>query len=213
MSMRSQVYEWDSTNYGTGVALPAAGRSVSIFVGGFGNNITKPAETTATEFVVIEDIAVTPSTSSATEQLVPPSLKYRGLLIATTGTGVAGPRAYVQVRINTTDYFLDPDNVPNDGIPGTASPYPRSVDFQPSFNLYPDVYVLPGQVWDILVTYYLASGVGDGAGTASSGDFRCFTKYTLYDGPDALIANKLLEMGISINPGNVDWYKRSLLSA
>jgi len=117
------------------------------------------------------------------------------------------------VRINTTDYFLDPDNVPNDGIPGTGSPYPRSVNFQPSFNLYPDVYVLPGQVWDILTTYYTASGVGDGDGLVDSGDYRAFTKYTLYDGPDALIANKLLEMGISINPGNVDWYKRSLLSA
>ena len=89
MSMRSQVYEWDSANYGTGVALPAAGRSVSIFVGGFGNNITKPAETTATEFVVIEDIAVTPSTSSAAAA----GGSYRGLLIATAGTGVAGPRA------------------------------------------------------------------------------------------------------------------------
>jgi hypothetical protein len=210
MSMRSQVYEWDAANYSAAAtALPASGRSVSIFVGGFGNNITKPAETTATEFVVIEDIAVTPSTSSAAAA----GGSYRGLLIAAAGTGVAGPRAYVQVRINTTDYFLDPDNVPNDGIPGTASPYPRSVDFQPSFNLYPDVYVLPGQVWDILVTYYLASGVGNGAGTATSGNYRCFTKYTLYDGPDALIANKLLEMGISINPGNVDWYKRSLLSA
>ena len=48
---------------------------------------------------------------------------------------------------------------------------------------------------------------------AAAGELRCFVKYTLYDGPDALIANKLLEMGISINPGNVDWYKRSLLSA
>ncbi len=38
-----------------------AGRSVSIFIGGFGNNITKPAETTATEFVVIEDVACTPT--------------------------------------------------------------------------------------------------------------------------------------------------------
>ena len=64
MSMRSQVYEWDSADYGTGATLPAPGRSVSIFVGGFGNNITKPAETTATEFVVIEDIAITPSASS-----------------------------------------------------------------------------------------------------------------------------------------------------
>ena len=40
-----------------------------------------------------------------------------------------------------------------------------------------------------------------------------FMKYTLYDGPDALIANKLLEMGISINPGNVDWYKRTLIQS
>ena len=36
-------------------------------------------------------------------------------------------------------------------------------------------------------------------------------KYTLYDGPDALIANKLLELGVTINPNNVDWYKRSLI--
>ena len=49
--------------------------------------------------------------------------------------------------------------------------------------------------------------------TAVYGELQCFVKYTLYDGPDALIANKLLEMGISINPGNVDWYKRSLLQA
>ena len=37
------------------------GNSVSIFIGGFGNNITKPAETTATQFVVIEDVAVSPT--------------------------------------------------------------------------------------------------------------------------------------------------------
>ena len=42
---------------------------------------------------------------------------------------------------------------------------------------------------------------------------QCFVKYTLYDGPDALIANKLLEMGISVNPGNVDWYKRTLIQS
>jgi spermidine/putrescine-binding protein len=38
-----------------------------------------------------------------------------------------------------------------------------------------------------------------------------FCKYTLYDGPDALIANKLLELGVTINPNNVDWYKRTLI--
>jgi hypothetical protein len=89
------------------------------------------------------------------------------------------------------------------------------LDFQPSFNLYPDVYVLPGQVWDVRYTAYaLGANWGKTAATiANGGDHNAFVKYTLYDGPDALIANKLLEMGISINPGNVDWYKRSLLSA
>jgi len=215
--MRSQVYAWNGNAFlaaGVASANPwVAGNSgvqTSIFIGGFGNNITKPAETTATEFVVIEDIACTPSQFATATSTGAVASSYRGQLAGfTPANGVLGPRAYVQVRINTTDYFLDPDNVANDGIPGTASPYPRSLDFQPSFNLYPDVYVLPGQVWDVLYVAYNA----DSWGAANGSDQYAFTKYTLYDGPDALIANKLLEMGISINPGNVDWYKRSLLSA
>ena len=179
MAMRSQIYQFTQTTAAT-MTSPT-----SIFVGGTGNNITKPAETTATQFVVIEQVASTPHTP-----------------ITTTSTGLG---CYAQVRINTTDYFLDPDNRPNDGVPGTASPYPRSVQFQPSFNLYPDVYVLPGQVWDILVVQR-----GRNSGSAV---LEAFTKYTLYDGPDALIANKLLELGISVSPANVDWYKRSLISA
>jgi len=285
MSMRSQVYAWNGANNNTTLANNAAtaygtfnnlsGTQISIFIGGFGNNITKPAETTATEFVVIEDIACTPSLNAnagvATNNIAgitaaTPNPNAVGNAAAQLNTGqlatwqltnnlaaaaaytgcsagVFGPRMYVQVRINTTDYFLNPDNVTNSGIPGTASPYPRSLDFQPSFNLYPDVYVLPGQVWDVRVTSFArdsatAGSIGAGgatvavaytgdwgkiaAGTATIGpgsglmngiDFNAFCKYTLYDGPDALIANKLLEMGISINPGNVDWYKRSLLSA
>ena len=200
MSMRSQVYEWTGSRTdggGTALAAAQAGKRISVFIGGYGNNITKPAETTATQFVVIEDIAVSPSAFNAANSVA----AYRG---QTTFNGISGPRAYVQVRINTTDYFLDPDNVGNDGIPGAASPYPRSINFQPCFNLYPDVYVLPGQVFDVLVTFFQGKAYAVMA---------CFTKYTLYDGPDALIANKLLEMGISINPGNVDWYKRTLIQS
>jgi len=206
--MRSQIYEWDSTGMTVSTTV---GKRTSVFVGGVGNNITKPAETTATEFVVIEDIATTPSLF--TWAGITDDTTIRGLLQdGTAGVmGVAGPRSYVQVRINTTDYFLDPDNIPNDGIPGTASPYPRSINFQPAFNLYPDVYVLPGQVWDALVTFYNQGAFA--SNTSLAGELMAFVKYTLYDGPDALIANKLLEMGISINPGNVDWYKRSLLQA
>ena len=207
MAMRSQVYEWDAGR-NTAVSATAEGSALSIFIGGRGNNITKPAETTATQFIVIEDIGVTPT---AYHGATGSSGTYRGLR-HDTGAECSGPRAYVQVVINTTSYFLDPDNVGNDGIPGTAAPYPRSVFFQPSFNLYPDVYVLPGQTWDVQVSFYASEGFVASTASAAAGELMAFVKYTLYDGPDALIANKLLEMGVSVNPGNVDWYKRTLIS-
>ena len=211
MSMRSQVYEW--ANLAPGGAGSTLSRSLAdqpvpapanvatdIFIGGIGNNITKPAETTATQFIVIEDISCTPWVAGA-----------------------------VQVRINTTDYFQNPDVTQMNGVPGLASPYPRGCPsnltlnaanpaFTPdnllkSFDLYPDVYVLPGQVFQILYTTSTSSSgaVGTAPTTANSATVMCFVKYTLYDGPDALIANKLLELGVTINPNNVDWYKRSLI--
>ena len=183
MAMRSQLYEWTANN------TFAPDVQSSIFVGGTGNNITIPAETTATQFVVIEQVAATGSNPNT----------------YATSAAQGGTHLFAQIRINTTDYFLDPDNKPNDGIPGTASPYPRTLTLQPSFALYPDVYVLPGQVFDILcVQRGLAVAVTNAV-------IQCFVKYTLYDGPDALIANKLLELGISVSPANVDWYKRSLI--
>ena len=170
------------------VALPTL-REIDLFIGGYGNNITKPAETTATQFVVIEDISTSPWLNGN-----------------------------VQIRINTTDYFQNPDVTNMFGIPGMASPYPRGAastlegtdQLLKSFDLYPDVYVLPGQTWQILYT------TRDGAtayvdGTSTAQVVSAFVKYTLYDGPDALIANKLLELGVTINPNNVDWYKRSLI--
>jgi hypothetical protein len=195
MSMRSQVYEWanlapsgstSSMRRGTNdiPVYVGANREYDVFIGGIGNNITKPAETTATQFIVIEDIASTPYLGGA-----------------------------VQIRINTTDYFQNPDVTDQAGIPGLASPYPRGSattvagtaagdNLLKSFDLYPDVYVLPGQVFDVLVTFF---------NSAAFAEMKCSTKYTLYDGPDALIANKLLELGVTINPNNVDWYKRTLI--
>jgi hypothetical protein len=196
--MRSQVYEWanlapsgstSSLRRSTDdqpVAV-TANREYDVFIGGIGNNITKPAETTATQFIVIEDIASTPYLGGA-----------------------------VQIRINTTDYFQNPDVTDQAGIPGLASPYPRGSastnggtlagdNLLKSFDLYPDVYVLPGQVFQILFSLRTATTAADTEVVA------CFVKYTLYDGPDALIANKLLELGVTINPNNVDWYKRTLI--
>ena len=201
MSMRSQVYEWSnlaptgqtSSLRRTVDAVPVdvpTNREYDIFIGGIGNNITKPAETTATQFIVIEDIACSAYLGGA-----------------------------LQVRINTTDYFQNPDVTDQAGVPGLASPYPRGssnvagaddlVSFTQllkSFDLYPDIYVLPGQVFQIL--YSLQTDNSSGIATTV---VAAFVKYTLYDGPDALIANKLLELGVTINPNNVDWYKRTLI--
>ena len=105
MSMRSQVYEWSNlappgqtsslrrTTTDVPVTVPAD-QEIDIFIGGYGNNITKPAETTATQFIVIEDIACSPWLGGS-----------------------------VQIRINTTDYFQNPDVTRQSGIPGLASPY------------------------------------------------------------------------------------------
>jgi len=194
--MNGVTYKQVVTNYDAHqpMHLSHSPQTVSMtFTGGVGNNITKPAETTATQFIVIEDIAASPVIGSA-----------------------------VQIRINTTDYFQNPDVTDMLGIPGLASPYPRgspsSVDttvvgatsagsenILKSFDLYPDVYVLPGQTFQILYTSR------DGTTATTTEIVSCFLKYTLYDGPDALIANKLLELGVTINPNNVDWYKRSLI--
>ena len=200
MAMRSQVYEWE---FGAQTTANYIGKKTSIFIGGAGNNITKPAETSATQFVVIEDIGVTPTDYHSASSIT----SSRGL-VQVSGNEISGPVAYLQVTINTTDYFLDPDGVGNDGVPGTAAPYPKTSFHQGNFNLYPDIYVLPGQTWDLGVTFYNDGGVSS---SIAKGELQAFVKYTLYDGPDALIANKLLEMGVSVNPGNVDWYKRSLL--
>lgn len=201
MSMRSQVYEWSNlapsgqssslrrTIDAVAVDVPV-NREYDIFIGGIGNNITKPAETTATQFIVIEDIACSAYLGGA-----------------------------LQVRINTTDYFQNPDVTDQAGVPGLASPYPRgssdkavadaltdSVQLLKSFDLYPDVYVLPGQVFQILYSLQTSN-----TSTSATTVVAAFVKYTLYDGPDALIANKLLELGVTINPNNVDWYKRTLI--
>ena len=208
MAMRSQVYEWTNMG-GTGITgsvstirqtVDPSAKSIAqnsktdIFIGGIGTNITKPAETTATQFVVIEDVATSPTSGGA-----------------------------VQVRINTTDYFQNPDVTDQAGVPGSASPYPRGTSSDganvplagdnvlPSFSLTPEVYVLPGQTYSVLYTAVDAAITGGNDNGTNTSSVACFVKYTLYDGPDSLIANKLLEMGITVNPSNVDWYKRSLL--
>ena len=159
------------------------GQRISIFVGGFGNNITKPAETTATEFVVIEDIAISPSAFMKAGNQAEPT--YRGL---TQAVGLAGGRSFVQVE-STPLITSSPRQHSQRRNPRTASPTPKH-RLPALLQPLPWRLRASGQVWDVLATYYNAPGMAYTAGVINAGELQRFVKYTLYDGYDALIANK-----------------------
>jgi len=195
MAMRAQCFEY-RMRLSAIAALGTAGSIISVFTTMF----TRIMTTQATEFIVIEHIGSSPQAVSNDP---------------TTGQAtVRDMNAFVQLKINTTEYFQFPDGsnrtpVTNmtSGIPNIAAPYPISVNYQPTFVLYPDVYILPGQHWDVL--YILG---GNAADALLTGEFvYVFIKYTLYDGTDAVLANQLLELGITVKPSNIDWLKRKLI--
>jgi len=171
MAMRAQFFDYDTTTTTVG--------TINVMQ----TQLGRIQFTKATEFIVIDDLGATPeNTSMFTNYL-------------------SGLETAVQLKINTTEYFLCPDGSQTFGIPGRAAPYPRSNTFYQTFFLEPEVYVLPGQNWELMLYN----------GATKAGTRRCFVKYTLYDGTDAVIANKLLEMGIAVRPQNIDWYKRMLI--
>ena len=196
MAVRYITYEWASVareNNATPVVV-TAGKKYDIFTGGTGNGITIPPRTNSTEFIVVEDLGISPNQGGS-----------------------------MQLSVGTTDYFVNPDGTTPDGIPAEASPYPCGAAssnntsaggnlnaLAPSFKLDPPVYVLPGQKWSMV--YTSSEGVSAGGGN-EGGVVAAVVSYTLYDGPDSLIANKLLEMGVPVSNTNVDWYKQQLLEA
>lgn len=194
MGVRYVTYEWASVareNNATPVQVEA-GKKYDIFTGPIGNGTTIPARANSTEFIVVEDLGISP-----------------------TGGGK------MQLSVGTTDYFVNPDGTTPDGIPAEAAPYPCGAAssnntaaggqlnaIAPSFKLDPPVYILPGQKWSMV--YASSQGVSAGGGN-EGGIVAASVSYTLYDGPDSLIANKLLEMGVPVSNTNVDWYKQQLL--
>jgi len=183
MAMRAQFLQYKTNTTTNG--------RIEIFQAMF----NRPMRTAATEFVVIEDIGCSPYVEYTS-----------GYTDVTVDVDTA-----IQIRINTTEYFLLPDGSQSNGIPGRASPYPRSNLNYPSFKLEPDVYVLPGQVWE-LILYKDTSVISALAAVPSPfPTVAAFVKYTLYDGTDAVLANKLLEMGITVKPANIDWLKRKII--
>ncbi len=191
MAVTYQVYEWMNMKRQVN-AQPealAAGGEYDIFTGSVGNSVSNSNVVRSNQFVVMNDMSVTP---------------FSGLS--------------VNIRINTTKYFQNPDTTVSEGVSGLLSPYPcgnpRTKNFtlvesvRPSFSMEKiPVYILPGQSFTIEATATSAVPGGGGEGAAVG----CAVVYTLYDGADALIANKLLESGFPVTEDNVNTYKMNLL--
>lgn len=142
------------------------------------------------------------------------------------------PDGFVNVVINDSTYYENPDGTPGLGISGDAAPFPMQPGIGiPQYALRPNVYVLPGQTFDIEYTAntdIAAVGqwlrdVGDVTfgGTPANVTYRleygwdfaaCFFDYWLFEGAEALICQKLLKLGIDITPDSVDWYKQMILN-
>ena len=82
------------------------------------------------------------------------------------------------------------------------------LDYHAAFSMEKiPVYILPGQSFTVEATATSAVPGGGGEGAAVG----CAVVYTLYDGADALVANKLLESGFPVTEDNVNTYKMNLL--
>lgn len=175
------------------VITTTTAESVNLFLTKLGHVVLNKA----TEFVVIEDFGCSPSADWA--------------LVGTSGnvgSFTGGMDIFMNIRINTTAYFTEPDGSQSYGIRGLMNPYPELANLVLNgWNFEPKVYVLPGQTWDTVL--YHGALTYDSANTVK--EILGMVVWTLYDGVDAVIANKLLELGLDIKPENIDWYKRLLI--
>ena len=97
MAVTYQSYEWMNTKRTVNAQPEAMDSNINydIFTGTTGNSISTANLVRSTQFVVLEEVGLTP---------------FRG--------------ANLQLVINTTSYFENPDKTVSQGIPGLASPYP-----------------------------------------------------------------------------------------
>lgn len=183
------------------------GSSFSIFTGGYGNNIKNPAKNNSNQFIVVEQYGASPTAFVGFD--ITNGDSFRG---ETVYNGLAGSRVYLQFMVNTTGYFKDPDGVVRNGIPANIHPYPETAQNYACSKKEIPVYILPGQTWDTELILFNGDALSNTQSNKVTGaNVRAFLKYTLYDGPDCLIAMKLLQSGIPITPENVDEFKRKII--
>lgn len=208
MAIRRQLYEWDLFGNGAFNAddFPDAGVQYSIFTGGYGTLVNEVNLVKDDEFLVLDKISCSSGVS-------PQGSEVNGGVLTKWI-----PNMEIQVVIDTTGYYRDPQNVYSSGVSGMASPYPATLQDIPYYSLTPPIYILTGQTWDIRYTFYndLKGAFADGYFTSIdplTPIGRVFVNYTLFDGTDSLIAYKLLSIGIPVTVDSVQWFRKLLLKS
>lgn len=154
MPIRRQGFQWEIVDLGNlpPKRLEDLENPQSIFVSGFGNATLKKRNTTGDDqFIVIQYFGSTP-----------------GVWPSTGDNWVPG--GYVNIDIETTSYFLNPDGTQSKGVSGTLAPYPIQPDFAPAFSQYLPVEIPPNTNWDIkyLISNALVDPTEDFTTTASN---------------------------------------------
>ncbi len=210
MSIRRQAYEWRNLVPGSTAVVSNSGHPVlnynvatgnvdgraieipalvpfDIMVGGVGNNLEEPALLRANQLIVVDHMGSYPASAG------------------------------LNIRIGTTRYFQNPDGVPDIGMPSSAMPFqPITIPTGESKlgffeEIVPPVYILPGQTWGIEFTTFESLNRTSPTPTSDTDIARAYVRYLLIDGPDQLIATRLLEQNIPISAENIQWYKQNLI--
>lgn len=218
MAIRKQIYTWELNGDNTsgklsvspyGTHYPPPGIEHSILYGAYGN-VQEGKQTGLVkedDFIVVERVSSTPGIS-------PYGFRVDGVgnLIKWT------PNMFVNIVIDTTNYYQDPQNVWSSGVSGFASPYPRQTRDDFYYELWPPIYVLPDQTIDIRYTLFndlqLSAENEDWSNIPDSTMLAAvYVEYTHYDGTDAMMARKLMNLGIPVTVGTVENYRRLLLKS
>lgn len=208
MGIRKELYEWELLGKDVFVLtdFPNAGQEYSVFTSGYGTSINEPAKVSEDEFVVIERISCKPGVSPN---------EYA--LDGTTLTKWT-PNMFIQFVINTTGYYRDPQNVYSAGISGMASPYPMTAYRLKYYDLFPPIYITEDQTWDVRFTLFndLRQAYNNGLFTQIQEDLvlaQVFIDYTLYEGTDAVLAKKLVSLGVPVTVSSVQWLRQLMLKS
>lgn len=128
------------------------------------------------------------------------------------------PNGFIQIVIDGTGYYQDPQHTWEHGISGDAAPYPIvNGAYIPQYDLTPPIYVLPEQTWDIRYTtmndlrsYLQSNPTVDCDPSVTL--YYAYVQYQEYTGSDALMCQQLMDLGIPVTVENVEWYRQQLLA-